>query len=132
MSAKKNIGRNGFVYQFWILRGDSRIGVRTEICVGPSVESALLYVGEVIGNQIVTQSVALLNSGGNRVSVPGYQWSPMGTPRAGGINLMAGSVRIVSIDRRTAWISPVSTFPSDPTPTYNFFPAPSKRRLRVQ
>src|SRR4051794_19661218 len=63
VSSERDVRRDGFRNQVVALALVAGIGVGAEISVGPAVESALLDVGEVVGYQIVSQFVALLNGG---------------------------------------------------------------------
>src|SRR5258706_10845033 len=77
--------------------GAPRVGIRTGVGVGPSVERALLDVGEVVGHQVVTDEIAFLNRGPQRIGA-GEPVQADGIARAGGEDFVTATVGIVAID----------------------------------
>src|ERR1017187_4067418 len=57
---KDHIRRDDFVFQFGMLALVSRVLVATHIPPRPAEKSSLLYMGDVVGDQIVSQSVAFV------------------------------------------------------------------------
>ena len=61
MSRYQHIGNNGTFHQIRHFTHVFRIGMAADVRIRPSVEAAILNGSSVIGNQIVTQRVALIN-----------------------------------------------------------------------
>ena len=61
MRLEKKIGRFGFRDHVRALGAECRIGILADIGIGPAVESALLQMGEIIGNEAVAITVALVH-----------------------------------------------------------------------
>src|SRR5580704_4033080 len=55
------VWRNDFVSQLGMLARVARILVATHVPPRPAVETAVLHMGDVIGNEVVTESVALIH-----------------------------------------------------------------------
>src|SRR5205814_8049487 len=45
----------------------ARLRMRTDVCIRPSVESALLDMREIVGRKIIAEPVALLHDGPQRI-----------------------------------------------------------------
>ena len=57
MRLQQHIGHNGFLFQFGMFALQARVLIATDVVIRPSIESPGLYVGNVIGHQIVSQGV---------------------------------------------------------------------------
>src|SRR5581483_2177006 len=81
----------------------SGIFVRADIRVGPAIKRALLNVSEIVGHKVISQGVSLLHRGPESIRA-GIPPEPDGIASSGSEDLMAGAVRVVSVNCRAARI----------------------------
>ena len=60
MRLQEHVGNDDLVLQFGMLAFEARIGMASDVIPGPAVEAALLDVGDVVGDQVVAERVALV------------------------------------------------------------------------
>ena len=57
----QNIGRNHSFSELGMFVAQSRVLMSTHVVPGPTVESSLLYVRDVVGHEVVAQAITLID-----------------------------------------------------------------------
>ena len=100
---QKDVGYEGLLDRVRRLSFSSRIFVRTDVGERPAVKASLLDRGEIVRDQIISETVSFLDRSPERIG----SWVPPQTDRipcSGCEGLMSASVRIVAVDRRAPGI----------------------------
>src|SRR5260221_8254851 len=58
---EENVGNDGFIFQFRMLAVVARILMGADVPPRPAIKAAFLNVGDVVGDEIVAQSIALVD-----------------------------------------------------------------------
>ena len=61
MGLQQDIRYRHLAGQFRMFAAEIRVGVGTEVKVRPAVKSAFVDMGDVVGNQVIAQGVALID-----------------------------------------------------------------------
>src|SRR5512146_1961963 len=89
----EDVGGQHLRAEVGMLVAEARILVLADVVPGPAVEAAIFYMGDVVGNEIVAEAVALVD-GGPEFAGFGVDGDADGVADAGGVDALAGSVRI--------------------------------------
>src|SRR5579864_406944 len=94
-----HVRSDDFVFQLRVLAGVARIVEAAHVIPRPAVEAAFLDVGNVVGNQVVAQAIALVGGAPNLAGL-GMHLQPHAVADAVGIDAHAAAIRIEFQDIR--------------------------------
>ena len=90
---QQDVGRDDLVLEFGMLALVPGILMAAHVPPGPAVEAALLHMGDVVGNQVVAQSVAFVDRAPQLAGLR-IRRKPHAVANAVGVNLHARAVGI--------------------------------------
>src|SRR5580704_17145705 len=61
MRLQQYVWNNNLISQLWMLALMARILMAADVPPGPAIEAAYLHVGDVVGHEVVSQAVALID-----------------------------------------------------------------------